>query len=324
MRWSKKSVGNVMTERVPAVLPSFTFSQVQSFLEKNSKNFETISYIYIVDEKGKFVGVFSIEELYRFPLNTRVDAIGKKAVFYTVQPTAHQEEAAHIALQHTLREVPVVDASGIFLGAVSSHTIFCILHKEFREDIFHLTGIHHEHAAFDNIFKIPISKALKHRFPWLFIGLLGGVLAAKIIGIFESTLEKNLILAAYIPLIVYIADAVGTQLEAFTIRDLALFRTFHFSRYFLKHFSIVFILALFLSFSISGINFFIDRDLSIAIVLGIAIFGATLSALFTGIIIPFFFRRLHLDPANGSGPIGTIIQDLLSVFIYFSIAFWLL
>ena len=217
-----------------------------------------------------------------------------------------------------------MDASGIFLGAVSSHTILYILHKEFREDIFHLTGIHHEHAAYDNIFEIPVSKALRHRFPWLFIGLLGGVLAAKIIGTFDVVLEKNLILAAYIPLIVYIADAVGTQLEAFTIRDLALFRTLYFSRYFLKHFSIVLFLALILAFSISGISFFVDRNLSIAIVLSISILGATLSALLTGIIIPFFFRRLHLDPANGSGPIGTIIQDILSVLIYFSIASWLL
>ena len=323
-RWPEDSAGHEMTDQVPVVSPDYTLADTSSFLSHHIKDLEFISYIYVVDAHKKLTGVFSHRDLYLHPRETRVEKICKKPPLITVSPSSDREEAAYTALQNNIKAIPVVDENSIFLGAVTSDALLSILHKELREDILQFAGIHKVHLAMDNILEIPMLQAIKHRFPWLLIGLVGGLLAAQIISQFEQTIEKNLVLAAFIPLVVYIADAVGTQVEAFVIRDFALFRQLNFRVYFFKQFSIVLIIAILLGGIIGLTGTFLYGTLPIAIVLAAAVIGAVISSLLTGLLIPFFFRKFNFDPANASGPIATIIQDVLSVLIYFSVAAWLL
>ncbi len=319
--WKKDSIGNHLTAKVPIVPLSFDLVDTRKYLEKNIKNFDSIDYIYVVD-KNSLLGVFSSKRLYSLPGKTKVDKISTKSL-HTVKPTDKREYAAYLSLEHGLSSIPIVDKDNIFLGIVTRHTILQILHKKHLEDAFSVAGIHKSHAHIDNIFQISIFQSIRHRIIWLIIGLLGGILAAEIIGSFETTLQQNLILAAFIPLIVYIADAVGTQLEAFAIRDFSLYKDISFHFYFIKQFSIVLIIAILLgAITTIATSFFINPIVSL--VVGISIFGATLSSIITGLFIPFTFRKLKMDPVNGSGPIGTIIQDILSIVIYFGIASWLL
>lgn len=322
--WPKNSSGQRLTSKVPVVLPTDTLSQVNAYISGQIKDLETINYIYVVDKSKKLIGVFPLKDLYRLPATTAVQKIYKRPPLVSVLPTTDQEEAAYKALQHNLKAVPVVDKNNTFLGVIPSDAILTILHRELREDILQLAGIHRGHLVIDNVLEIPAGQAIKHRLPWLLLGLLGGLFAAGIIGNFQETIERNLILAAFIPLVVYLADAVENQLEAFVIRDFALTRQVDFIRYFSRQFPIVLLMALILGLSLTVLSFFLYTRLDLAIVLGVAVIAAVSSALFTGLVIPFFFRKIKFDPANASGPIATIIQDILSVSVYFLIASWLL
>lgn len=172
----------------------------------------------------------------------------------------------------------------------------------------------------DDIFRTPIYISIYHRVPWLIIGLLGGVMAAKIVEFFEGTLQSNLYIAAFIPLIVYMSDAVGTQMEAFAIRDMAIQNHFQFIKYFLRQLIVVTLIGIILSILLFVINILIGHELRIGWVLSLSLFAAIMSSLVTGLLIPYLFNKIKLDPANASGPIATIIQDLFSVTIYFMIA----
>jgi len=172
----------------------------------------------------------------------------------------------------------------------------------------------------DNIMRLKVGTSVRHRLPWLVLGLLGGLLAAQIIGAFETTLTKNLLLASFIPLVVYISDAVGTQMESFVIRDIAIHKGINFFKYFLKQFVIVTIMAVILAAGLYVIILFLHGDSNLSLAVTLSMFFAIESSIFTGIILPILFRRLNLDPANASGPIATIVQDLLSVTIYFLVA----
>lgn len=313
-----------MTEKVPVVPPSSTLAETSSLISTHIKEFETIDYIYVVDASRKLLGVFSIKELYRSPPSTKVGVLYKKTPFVTVLPTSEQEEVGYLALKHNIKAIPVVDHANTFLGVIPNDTLISILYKELREDMLYMAGVHRAHLEFDNVLETPLPQTVAHRLPWLFIGLLGGLAAAHIIGYFENTLEENLVLAAFIPLVVYIADAVGTQLEAFTIRDFALFRKLNFGRYFLKQFFAVLVIAIILGVVLTVISSFLYRNINVAVVLGVAVVGAILSALFSGLLVPYVFRKFKFDPANASGPVGTIIQDILSVLIYFAVAAWIL
>lgn len=314
-----KTAGGQAINRVPIVPPKFSIAQVQNYVRQSIKNFDTINYIYIVDGKEKLRGVISIKDLYCLPAKRIIGNLIKKRKIIWAKADATREEAANLAIIHNIKAVPVLE-NGKFIGIIPNDKILSILHREFREDVLCLAGVHKEHLAYDNIFEIPLEIAIKHRLPWLFIGLLGGIFVAGIVSFFEETLSRNLILAAFIPLVVYMADAVGTQLEAFVIRDFAIFRKLDFVRYFFKQFLIVSTISAILGLVLAIISAILYNDIKISWVLAVAIIGASMSSLLTGLVIPFIFRRLRLDPANASGPIATIIQDILSVLIYFLIA----
>jgi len=176
----------------------------------------------------------------------------------------------------------------------------------------------------DDILKLPVKKSLFHRLPWLVLGLFGGLVTAGIVNGFEAILEKNLILAAYIPLLVYMSDAVGTQMEAFMIRDLALNEKLDFVKYFFRQMLIVSLIGLLTSGLLFVFALTVYGKLMIALVLSLSLFVGICSSVLTGLIVPYFLGRFKFDPANASGPIATIIQDTLMVLIYFSIASWLL
>jgi len=314
-----RTAGENAITRVPMVAPDFTIAKIQSYIRRSIKNFDTINYIYAVSEDGKLRGVISIKDLYRLPGIKKISSLISKQKIFLVKSDTGREEAANLALTHNIKAVPVLE-NGKFIGVIPNDKVLSILHKEFNEDILRLAGVHDGHLVYDNVLEIPFWVAIRHRLPWLFIGLFGGIFAAEIIGFFEATLERNLILAAFIPLVVYMADAVGTQLEAFVIRDFVIFRKLNFVKYFFKQLLIVFAISVILGLVLMVASIILYKDWKISWILAVAIIGASISSLFTGLVVPFIFRRMKLDPANASGPIATIIQDILSVLVYFLVA----
>lgn len=316
---SHRSIIHKITDSVPVVPPQFSLAATQDYLARYIKNFETIHYIYVVGEEKKLLGVFSIKELYRLPPETSVSSVMKRDLV-TVHPHSFQEQTADLALEHAIKAMPVVDERGVFHGVVPSDTILRILHRELRDDVLQMAGIHRSHLEYDNVLTIPLWTAVRHRILWLVIGLLGGIIAAKIIAQFAATLEKNLLIAAFIPLVVYVASAVGTQLEAFAIRDFALVRKLDFRHYFARQFFVVFVLAFILGIVSVAASAALNAGWLVMLIIGTAVFSATLSSVVIGLVIPFALRTVNIDPANASGPIATIIQDITSIVIYFGIA----
>lgn len=179
----------------------------------------------------------------------------------------------------------------------------------------------HQFEQIDNPMRLKVLTSVRHRLPWLILGLSGGLLAAQIISSFEEILSQNLLLASFIPLVVYISDAVGTQMESFVIRDIAIHKGgIHFVKYFTKQFVIVTVMGILLAGGLYGLTLFIHHSPNLSLAITLSMFFAIESSIFTGIILPVLFRRVRLDPANASGPIATIVQDILSVTIYFLVA----
>lgn len=315
--YTSKTAGALMVRNVPTINENGTVGEVEQLLLRETDNFESINYVYVLDAADGLKGVISVKELFRSSKQKPVrDFLSEKII--SIRAHTHQERAALLALTHNIKAVPVVDKDNKFLGVITSDKIMNILASEAVEDILKFGGI--THGSYDNIFNIPITTSLKHRLPWLIVGLIGGFITAGLVHSFETILSQNLILAAFIPLIVYMADAVGTQMEVFIIRDLALEPKLKFLKYFLRQFLIMLIIAIITSIGLYFINLALTHDPLVSLILGIALFTAILSSVLTGLIIPYLFGKFSLDPANASGPIGTIIQDFLSVLIYFTVA----
>ena len=317
-----KTAGTLITQNVPVVEESATIGDVETLLINKTAIFDTIHYVYVVNNKKELLGVLSIKEIFRSNKKIPVTQFLSKKIVSAHEHT-HKETIVFLALKHNLKAVPVVNKQNQFLGIIPSDTILHLLDTKAVENLLHFGGVS-PHNTVDDIFHLSIGKSLYHRLPWLLLGLLGGILASGIVGQFEEILSRHLILAAFIPLIVYMADAVGTQMEAFIIRDLASNPRLTFFRYFFRQSSIVFLTAFLLSVLLFLGELLFRVNFAVSLTVSLALFFAIISSLITGLAVPFLFSRCKLDPANASGPVATIIQDLTSVFIYFSLASLLL
>ncbi|PLX20877.1 hypothetical protein C0584_03775 [Candidatus Parcubacteria bacterium] len=316
LKYDKKTAGKIMTKDVPVVGIDETIGGIEKLIVKKADSLASINYVYVINRRNKLAGVASIKEVFRQKKRQKIVDIMTTELI-VVRSSTDQEKVAYRALKNNLKAMPVVDKNGVFLGVVQSDDILRVLHEENEEDAWRMIGVVKPEGDFDNVMNLSVFTSFAHRFPWLFVGILGGLLIAKIIGIFEKTISSNIILIVFIPLVTYIASAVSTQMSTFIIRDLALDNGFRFWRYFFKNFMVVFLIAIFSAFSFFSLDMILYKNLHIGIILSVAIFTSIISALFTGLIIPFVLSKMKVDPANASGPFGTIMQDTLSVTIYF-------
>ncbi len=317
-KYPKNSAGALMTDKVPIAFLTSTIFEVEKYLKIKKDKLESINYIYAIDKAGVLKGAVSIKEVFRQGKHRKLEEFIEGELI-TVSPHTDGERVANLALKNNIKSVPVVNKIGKFLGVVLSDTILEIAYREIQDDLSRLAGIENLYSNHHDA-KVSIFSSLKNRLPWLVIGLLGGFLMSKVIVSFETTLAQNLILASFIPLIVYIGSAAQTQIGYFIVRDLAFNPKLNFLAYTFRQFKITLLIGLGLSILVFLSTFIFYADFAIALVLALAVFLAILSSIITGVLIPFIFHRLKLDPASASGPIATIIQDLISILVYLLVA----
>ncbi len=312
-----ESVIKKAMKEVPVISLNDTIFDAKKLLAEKISVLETINYFYVVDDQLKLVGVFSIKEIYRRPDNFKIKNLMQTKII-KVLLDQHQEEAAILALKHNLKAIPVVDENNLFVGVIPSDVILHILHSEHVEDFLRSVGIFGQFINLEDGSSWALAKA---RIPWLIFGLLGGIFAASIVSFFESAIKSYFILAAFIPLIVYMADAVGSQTQTLFIRNLVFKTKINIKKYLFKELTAGFFMASILGgllFLLSIILY--DAPYSIAVILGAALFFTVLGAILIGILIPSLIQKMKKDPAIGSGPLATIIRDIASLIIYFLVA----
>ncbi len=312
-----KTAGRLMITNVPIALSDFTVGDARKHFQKNLATFESINYLYIVNKNHRMVGVLSLRDLLRLPADNELAEVMRSPLI-TVHPHTDQEKVAYLAMKNSLKSVPVVDKDDKFLGIVPSDAILDITFQEAQEDLLRFAGI--QSSQNENIMKIPRTKSLYHRLPWLVLGMFGYLITARVINSYQAVISKDLLLVGFLPLVAYTASAISTQMQVFFIRDTALTPKIKIIAYFKRHFSIVVLMALIISASLWLITSGVYHQILLPTILSLAIFASILSSLFTGLAVPTLFRILKVDPANISGPIGTTLQDLISITIYLTIA----
>lgn len=159
---------------------------------------------------------------------------------------------------------------------------------------------------------------LGHRLPWLLFGLAGALLAAAIVGAFEAELESRVLLASFVPGIVYIADAVGTQTEALVIRGLSV--GVPIGSILRRELWTGFLVGVALSAAFVPAGLLLWGDEEVIAAVAVALFAACSTATLVAMALPWLLSRAGTDPAFGSGPLATVVQDLLSLVIFFAVA----
>ena len=303
-----------LATRVPTASPSSSVAEIRRSLE--GQRFDSAVSVAICDE-GRLVGLLTVEEL----CAAAGDASAAEVMDLdppVVAPGTDQEIAAWQAVRRGANTLAVVDEQGGFAGLVPPGRLLTVLLWEHEEDMARLGGFLHDTAAARAASEELISRRLLHRLPWLLLGLVGALAAAAIVGAFQRELAENVILAFFIPGIVYMADAVGTQTETLVIRGLSVgIPIRHVVR---RELLTGLLVGLVLSLAFFPVALWLWNEQSVAFAVSFSLFAASSTATLVAMVLPWFLSRLGKDPAFGSGPLATVIQDLLSILIYFATA----
>ena len=162
-------------------------------------------------------------------------------------------------------------------------------------------------------------KAFRARIPWLAIGLIGGFLAGGIAALFEVALKKEIALAFFLPLVVYMADAVGTQTETVLVRALA-YGKISIVDQLLRESRVGSMIGGAIGLLAGLALWIVEGRPAVALVVALTLAVTALAATVVASLLPLGLDRLGVDPALASGPVATVIQDMLSVAIYLGIA----
>ncbi len=312
------SAGSWMIESFPKVQPSCRIEELEQLLEENAVNYQTIDYIYVVDGENRLLGVASIKDVYASKNATMGEIMTTKLVY--VHPSTDQERIVYVALSHGIKAVPVVDKEKHLLGIIPFDVILETFNEEVHEDTLHFGGIFHRVGKEYHTNESSVRTMVKLRIPWLIVGVLGGVVTASIISNFEHVLSTLLALAAFAPVLAYMSDAVGTQSETLAVRSIAINPEMSLKNYLLKELVIAAVLAFVCGGLLSIVALVGWQDPILGLIVGISMFLSIISAVLISTGFPFIFTKINLDPAIASGPFATMISDVITVTIYFTIA----
>jgi magnesium transporter len=299
--------------RVPLAAPGDSVADIRARLW--GRQFDTAAAVPVCDQ-GQFLGLIRIEDLIVAAGEQRaVDVMDRDAPI--VGPGVDQETAAWKAVSHREATLAVVDESGMFQGLIPPARMLSVLLWEHDEDLARLGGFQHDTVAARQASTDPMLVRFRKRMPWLVLGLMGALAAAGLVGSFEAALQANVLLAFFLPGIVYMADAVGTQTETLLIRGLSVGVSIR--QVVGRELATGALVGATVAAAFYPIAVLVWGDELIALAAALSLLAACSIATLVAMLLPYVFTKLGKDPAFGSGPLGTVIQDLLSILIYFAI-----
>lgn len=262
-------------------------------------------------------GVVTIESLLAADDSARISTL-MDADFPVVAGQQDQERALWKALHHDESALVVVDAAGDFQGVIPPHRLLAVLLEEHDEDVARLSGYLKSAAGARTASTESVGRRLWHRLPWLMVGLIGAMVSAGVMDAFQAQLERQVLVAFFIPGIVYLADAVGTQTEAVVIRGLSVGIGVEriVAREIMTGLAIGALIAL-MSYPLTLLMWH-QSEVSAAV--SLSLFAACSVAVVVAMTLPWAMSKFRVDPAFGSGPLATVVQDLLSILVYLTVS----
>lgn len=308
---TREIVAEHATARIPMAAATDSAAQIRQAMAGN--HFDSASDVAVCDD-GRLLGLISIERL----MKATGDVLARDIMDAdpaVAGPGIDQEAAAWKAVEHGESSLAVVDDNGLLIGLVPPRRLLAVFLREHEEDLARIGGFMRGTQAARMASQENVALRFWHKLPWLLLGLAGAILAADIVGAFEEHLKEDVTIAFFIPGIVYLADAVGTQTEALIIRGLSIGVPVR--RVIRRELVTGVLLGAALGLAFFPIAVWRWGDSDVALAVSLSLLTACSMATLIAMALPAMFQRLGRDPAFGSGPLATVLQDLLSIVIYF-------
>ncbi len=328
LRYPPESAGGIMTTEFLSVPATWTVEEALQLIRRVGGAKETVYAVYVVDPgSGALRHVVSLRELVLSDRGRRVADVGSTRKLVTVTPSTDREDVARLISKYDLLAVPVVDADGRVLGIVTVDDVIDALVDETTEDVQKFGGM----AALDEPYmEIGLPTMLRKRAGWLGALFIGEMLTATAMGYFEHEIERAVVLALFVPLIISSGGNSGSQATSLIIRAIALgeVRLRDWWRVAVRELPSGLCLGAFLGV-IGVCRILLWQKLGwydygthytlVALTVGLALVGVVTFGSLAGSMLPFVLTRLGFDPASASAPFVATLVDVTGLVIYFSV-----
>jgi len=315
LKYDENSAGGLMAKELVKVNENWNVLECVKEMRAQAEFVTRVHSIYVVDDAGKLKGRLSLKDLLVTSTKTHISEVYIPKVD-SVNVNDKAEDVANIMQKYDLEAIPVVDDQGILLGRITIDDIVDVIKEEADRDYQMAAGLTEDVEADDTIWELT-----RARLPWLFLGLIGGVGAAAIMGNFEELISKHAILFFFTPLIAAMAGNVGVQSSAIIVQGLAnndLKGSI--ANRLLKEFSLAIVNGIALSIILFVFTWYWQGEVLTSMAISISLFTVIIMAGLIGTFIPLFLDKRNIDPAIATGPFITTSNDIFGILIYFWIA----
>jgi magnesium transporter len=328
--YPEESVGRLMTPDYVRVRAEWTIRQAMDHIRRYGRDAETVNVIYVVDDEGRLVDDLRIRQFLLADPDQTVESLMDRK-FIALHATDDREEAVRQMQRYDRVALPVVDSRDILVGIVTADDVADVAEEEVTEDIQKMGGMEALDAPY---LDIGLASMVRKRGGWLSVLFVGQMLTATAMGYFETAIERAVVLALFVPLIISSGGNSGSQATSLVIRAMAVgqVRLADWGRVLGRELATGAALGFLLGLiglvrivlwpqrqSLYGEHYFL-LGLAVALsTLGVVTFGT-----FAGSMLPFLLRRFGFDPATASAPFVATIVDVTGVVIYFTVAAYVL
>jgi magnesium transporter len=327
LAYKEDQAGGLMSPRFARLRAEMSVDEAVTYLRRQTReSVEMPYYAYVLDADQRLQGVVSFREL----LSARGDQHVREVMHTdvrTVSDTMDQEAVSQVFRETGLMAVPVVDSSGRMKGIVTLDDIVEVVSQEATEDIQKLGG---SESLGEPYLTIALNRMIKKRAGWLAALFLGEMLTATAMGVFEKEIDRAVVLALFVPLIISSGGNSGSQATSLVIRAMALgevrlrdwFRVIRRELLaglalgsILGSIGLTRILLWQLFFKTYGQHYML-----VGLTVALSLIGVVTFGTFAGSLLPFILRRLGFDPASASAPFVATLVDVTGLIIYFTTA----
>tara|TARA_B110000208_G_scaffold95593_1_gene119783 strand:- start:2268 stop:3620 length:1353 start_codon:yes stop_codon:yes gene_type:complete len=314
LTYPEDTAGGLMAKELIKVNENWTTIQCLKEMRKQAEDLKEVYTIYVVDDNDKLLGILSLRKLL---LIERATAI--KDIIFTeiisVKATEDDKHVANIMNKYDLIALPVVDDLNRLIGRITIDDVMDVAKDEAEKDYQMASGISEDVESSDTAWELT-----RARLPWLLIGMIGGLLGAKVIGIFDLS-GDNFELAFFIPLIAAMGGNVGVQSAAIVVQGLAndSLKMENIFQKLVKELGVGLLNGIICSIIILVASFSLGYSLALSLTVSISLFAVIVFAAVFGTFIPLTLEKYNIDPALATGPFITTVNDVLGLFIYFMI-----
>ena len=320
MEYGEETAGGLMAREYIAVRPTWTLTEVINEVRRKADEIDEVYTAFVVSEDGRLEGVVSLKQLLLSPGEREVREI-MDTDFISVTTEVDQEEVGRIVQRYDLVSLPVLDRDGQMMGRITIDDVVDVIREEAEEDMQIMSGVAGGEEPTDSVFRIS-----RGRLPWLVVGLVGAGLSGLVIGSFESALEKAVVLATFIPVVMAMAGNAGIQSAAIAVQGLASgdVWTSDVARRLGKELGVALIngvvLALVLGGVVAVLPFADANVIQLALTAGLSLLLVIILATCIGTTVPLLLHRFGVDPAIATGPFITTSNDIIGLAIFFLMA----